>query len=40
VVVCATGKREVLAKFGKSAIETFQMIKQAHYQEALGRTAV
>jgi hypothetical protein len=35
------GKHQVLQKkLGKSASETFQMIKQAYSEEALGRSAV
>jgi hypothetical protein len=40
VTVCAMGKRQLCQKVGKSASETFQMIKQAYGEEALGRSAV
>jgi hypothetical protein len=38
VAVSATGKRQVLPKISVS--ETFQMIKQAYSEEALGCSAV
>jgi hypothetical protein len=40
VAVCATGKCQFCKKLGKSASKTFQMMKQAYDEEALGCSAV